>query len=207
MSYTVPKLTYSVYDLNSSKFLTIIRDILELEFNNQRTIHGNTFLPTQVRTDEYLLNPIADKEINPAFCSIIKAKMTSTEHRFANQQNDLNSYIIGILADGLTNLRRIGDAIYEILNDMDVKNYLFLYKNSEGDQIISDSGQYFVSSLSTEYEISKTVNDKNIVYGNLVLNAQIAEVPIFNEHPDIEEISSDIQVGGNETSVKQLTTY
>ena len=162
MSY-ISKLTYPIYDLNSSLFVTVLQEILQTEFQNQISTHGKTFLPTEVKTDEYLLSPIADKEINPAFCSIIKAKMSNTDQRFSVQQNDANSYIIGILADGLTNLRKIGDAIYTILNDMDVKNYLFLYENTEGDKIISDSGQYFVNSLSTDYEVSKTKNKKNIV--------------------------------------------
>jgi len=204
MSYTV-QLTYPVYDLNSSEFITLIQNVLQTEFQNQITVHGNTFLPISVKTDEYLLNPIADKEINPAFCSIIKAKMSSTDNRFSKQQNDSNSYIIGILADGLTNLRKIADAIYVILNDMDVKNYLFLYENSDGCKIISDSGQYFVNSLSTDFEVSKTMNDKNIVYGNIVLNAEIAEVPKFNDYTQIEEVTTDLKIGENDINVKQTT--
>jgi hypothetical protein len=206
MAYTV-KLTYPVYDLNSSEFIEIIRTILETEFANQISVHGKTFLPTSVKTDEYLLNPVASKEINPAFCSIIKAKMSNTDNRFSDQQNDSNNYIIGILADGLTNLRKIADAIYEILNDMDVKNYIFLHKNSEGDEIISDSGQYFVSSLSTEYEISKTMNDKNIVYGSLVLNAEIAEVPKLNTHPEIVGITTEHKLGENKINITETTNY
>lgn len=207
MSYTTSRLTYPVYDLNSSEFVDTIKSILEVEFNNQIDNHANSFLPATVKTDEYLLNPIADKEINPSFVSIIKAKMASTDNRFANQQNDLNQYVIGILADGLTNLRKIGDAIYEILNDMDVKHYLFLLENSNGDKIISDSGKYFIRSLSTEYEISKTVNDKNIIYGSLVLNAEIAEVPELNEHTDIHGIETTHKLGENETEVKQTINY
>lgn len=206
MSY-VSKITYPVYNLNSSDFLTIIQEILQVEFLNQRTIHLKTFLPTIVKTDEYLLSPIADKEINPAFCSIIKAKMSSTDQRFSDQQNDDNSYVIGILADGLSNLRKIADAIYEILNDMDIKNYLFTLKNINGDNIISDSGKYLINSLSTDFEVSKTMNDKNIVYGNLVLNAEISEVPIFNTHEEINQVVSEFKLGENEISLTQETTY
>ncbi len=202
-----PLLTYPVYDLNSSEFVELIRNILEVEFNNQITEHSKTFLPTVVKKDEYLLSPVADKEIDPAFCSVIKAKMEGTEHRFANQQNDSNSYVIGVLADGLENLRKITDAIYEILNDMDVKNYLFLYENANGDNIISNSGEYYVKNLSTEYEVSKTMNDKNIIYGYLILNAEISETPKFNEYAAIDEIATDLNVGPNEKSVKQTTKY
>ena len=206
MAYTA-QLTYPVYDLNSSLFLEVLKDVLQSELINQRLTTSLQFLPKTVKTDEYLLSPISDKEIDPAFCSIIKAKISNTDNRFANQQNDLNSYIIGILADGLTNLRKIADAIYEILNDMDVKNYLFLYKNTNGDNLISDSGQYFIQSLNTEFEVSKTMNDKNIVYGSLVLNAEIAEVPKFNTYTDIDQISTDLKIGENEINVKQVTNY
>ena len=198
-------ITYPVYDLNSSEFVELIKDILEAEFSEQRSTHSKTFLPTEVKTDEYLLSPIADKEINPAFCSVIKAKMNSTDYRFSSQQNDLNNYVIGILANGLENLRKISDAIYEILNDMDVKDYIFHYKNALGDNVISDSGEFYVSSLSTEFEVSKTMNDKNIVYGSLVLNAQIAEVPKENAHPELTEIQTDNKLGKNEISIKQTT--
>lgn len=206
MAYTA-RLTYSVYDLNSSLFLEVVRELLQAEFINQRLTPALQFLPKIVKTDEYLLNPISDKDIDPAFCSIIKAKMSNTDNRFANQQNDLNSYVIGILADGLTNLRKIADAIYEILNDMDVKNYLFLYKNLNGENLISDSGRYFVESLSTEFEVSKTMNDKNIVYGNLVLNAEISEVTKFNTYADIDQITIDLKLGEDEKNIKQTTTY
>lgn len=198
-------LTYPIYDLNSSEFIELIRTILEIEFNNQITEHSKTFLPTVVKKDEYLLSPVSDKEINPAFCSVIKAKMNNTEYRFSNQQNELNSYVIGILANGLENLRKIADAIYEILNDMDVKNYLFHYKNALGDNLISDSGEFYISSLSTEYEVSKTMNDKNIIYGSLVLNAQIAEVPKENTHSQLEGVTIDHKVGENEINIKQTT--
>lgn len=206
MSY-VSKITYPVYNLNSSDFLTIIQEILQVEFLNQRTIHLKTFLPTIVKTDEYLLSPIADKEINPAFCSIIKAKMSSTDQRFSGQQNDDNSYVIGILADGLSNLRKIADAIYEILNDMDIKNYLFTLKNINGDNLISDSGKFYISSLLNDFEVSKTMNDKNIVYGNLVLNAEISEVPKFNTHEEINQVTTEFKLGENEISLTQETIY
>jgi len=171
---------------------------------NQRTEHGKTFLPQLVKTDEYLLNPIADKQIDPAFCSIIKAKSDGTEQRFASQQNDLNHYIIGVLANGLENLRKITDAIYIILNGMDVKNYLFLYKNLNGDNLISDSGKYFVKSLSTEYEVSKGLNDKDIIYGSLILQAEIAEVSKFNTYPVVNRIDVTGKYGVNEEEDKEI---
>lgn len=202
MAYT-SILTYPIYDLNSSDFIQLIADILKTEFLNQRTVHGKTFLPIDVKKDEYLLSPISDKEINPAFCSVIKAKMDSTEQRFSNQQNELNTYIIGILADGLSNLRKIADAIYIILNDMSIKNYIFLYKNALGHNLISDSGQYKVSSLSTEYEVTKTMNDKNIVYGFLALNAEISEVPKLNTYTEIEGVTIEYKLGDNEINLTQ----
>jgi len=206
MAYTT-QVTYPVYDLNSSFFIELLKEVLEVEFNNQITTHANTFLPTTVKTDEYLLNPIADKEIDPAFVSIIKAKFVNTEGRYFEQNNDNNSYIIGILADGLLNLRKIADAIYEILNDMDVKNYFYLYENSRNCKIISDSGKFFISNLSTEFEVSKTMNDKNIVYGSLVLNAEIAETSILNTYEEINQITTDFEMGADNKNIKQTTTY
>lgn len=202
-----PLLTYPVYDLNSSEFVEIIRKILEVEFNNQITVHSKTFLPSVVKKDEYLLAPVADKEIDPAFCSVIKAKMAGTEHRFANQQNDENMYVIGVLADGLENLRKITDAAYEILNDMAVKSYLFLLKNANDDNLISNSGEFYVKNLSNEYEVTKTMNDKNIIYGYLILNAEISETPKFNEYIAIEGIDTDLKVGADEKSVKQTINF
>lgn len=202
-----PLLTYPVYDLNSSEFIELLASILEAEFNEQITTFGKDFLPTSVKKDEYLLSPISDKEIDPAFCSIIKAKMLSTDNRFSNQQNDSNNYIIGILADGLENLRKIADAIYEILNDMDVKDYLFKYKNALGDQVISNSGEYYIKNLSTEYEVSKTMNNKNIVYGYLILNTEISEVPKLNTHEEINEITTDLELGENKKVIVQTTKY
>jgi hypothetical protein len=201
------KITYGVYDSNSSLFLELIRTIIETEFTKQRNTLSKTFLPKTVKGDEYLLSPIADKEIDPAFCSIIKAKMEGTNQRFADHQDDLNHYIIGIMADGLVNLRKITDAVYIILNDMDVKNYIFNYQNSEGENLISDSGKYFVKNLSTEFEVSKTMNDKEIVYGYLVLQAEICEVTKFNTHPEIEYISTTNKLGANEIELKQTTHF
>ena len=160
-----PIITYQIYDLNSTIFLCLIREILQAEFQRQIAL-GNDFLPIDVKTDEYLLSPIADKEINPAFCSVIKAKSTNAENQFHGQENINNSYIIGILANGLENLRKISDAIYIILNDMDIKNYIFNSKNCEGVKLISDDGTYRVVNMSTEFEVEKTINDKNIVNQN-----------------------------------------
>lgn len=205
MAYTA-KLTYPVYDSNSSLFLEELKAVLQAEFTSQRSApFSKTFLPKVVKTDEYLLSPIADQEIDPAFCSIIKAKMKGTENRFSNQQNELNYYIVGVLADGLTNLRKILDAISIILNDMDVKIYLFQYKNALGENLMSDSGQYMVESLSTEYEVSKTMNNKNIVYGSLILQAEIAEIPKLNTYTEIEEIELNLDLGANEININQTT--
>ena len=206
MSYTA-LITYAVYDLNSSLFMDLIQEVLIAEFTKQRATFSKTFLPKTVQLNSYLLNPIANKEIDPAFCSIIKAKMANTDRRFADQQNDSNSYIIGILADGLDNLRKIADAIYEILNDMDVKNYLFLYKNANEDNLISNSGEFYISALSTDFEVSKTMNDKNIVYGYLVLNAEIAEVPKFNTFTEINQITTDLKLGENEINLEQTDKF
>jgi hypothetical protein len=206
MAYTA-KITYGVYDLNSTYFMGLIKTILEAEFTKQRlTPLSKTFLPKAVKTDEYLLSPIADKEIDPAFCSIIKAKMEGTDQRFSSQQNEMNTYIIGILADGLTNLRKIADAIYIILNDMDVKDYIFKYQNSSGENLISDSLKYQVKSLSTDFEVSKTMNDKEIVYGSIILQAEISETPKFNTHDLIGSVDLGLQVGENEIQINQLTS-
>jgi len=200
------KVTYGVYDLNSSLFLALIKEVLEAEFTKQRLAPlSKTFLPKTVKTDEYLLSPVSDKEIDPAFCSIIKAKMKGTEQRFYVQQNDLNMFIVGVLADGLTNLRKILDAIYIILNDMDVKSYLFQYKNALGENLISDSGKYLVESFSTDYEISKTNNDQNIVYGSLILQAEISEVSKSNTYPEIDSVDLNLGLGENEININQIT--
>jgi hypothetical protein len=195
------KITYEVDDLNSSIFLEMIREILQVEFLNQRTEHSKTFLPQLVKKDEYLLSPVVDKEIDPAFCSVIKASMQNTDSRYFNQNNDTNQYIIGILANGLENLRKIADAVFMILNDLDIKNYLFTFKDANGTQLISDSAEYYIQNLSTEYEVTKTMNNREIVYGSLVLNAQIAEVPLQNEYPDLEGIDSKITI--HDQDVKQ----
>jgi hypothetical protein len=200
-------LTYSIYDTNSSEFLELIRSILEAEFVKQRNSYSKTFLPKVVKSDEYLLNPVSDKEIDPAFCSIIKAKMDGTDQRFGSQNNNSNLFVIGVLADGLSNLRKILDSIYIILNDLDVKNYIFLVKNTSGDNYISDSGQYMVKNLSTDFEVSKTMNDKEIVYGSLILQAEISETPKLNTHAAIDEIEVVHQFGENEIEVTQLKNY
>ena len=198
-------LTYPVYDSNSSEFLELIRSILKAEFDKQISTYSKDFLPTEVKTDEYLLAPIADKEINPAFCSIIKAKMDGTDRRFSDQQNDNNSYIIGVLADGLLNLRKILDSIYIILNDMSIKAYIFKYKNANQETLISNSGEFYVKGLSTEFEVSKTMNDKQIIYGYLVLNAEIAEVPKLNTYTAIEGVDVNLKVGADQKDI-EITT-
>jgi len=205
MAYTA-KLTYSIYDSNSSLFLELLKTILETEFTAQRIApHLKTFLPKAVQTDEYLLSPIADKEIDPAFCSIIKAQMKGTENRFAGQQNELNYFIIGVLANGLANLRKILDAISIILNDNDVKIYLFQYKNALGENLISNSSQYMIKELSSEFEVSKTINDKNIVYGSLILQAEISEVVKLNTYTPINSVDLNLELGNNEVNINQIT--
>jgi len=201
MAYS-SKVTYPIYDLNSTEFMEVVRELLQVEMLNQRTTHGKTFLPQVVKKDEYLLNPIADKEMNPAFCAIIKAKTEGTDQNISNQQNDLTYYIISIMANGLENLRKIADSIYIILNDMDVKSYLYLYKNASGDNLIYDSEKYKVNSMSAEIEEKKTMNDKNIIYGNVILQAQIVEVPKENTHPAVEGVNVNLQAGPNKKEIK-----
>lgn len=199
-------ITYPVYNLNSSEFAIMIKDILQAEFTEQRATHNKTFLPTIVKTDEYLVNKIMDSDINPAFCSVIKDSSSSTDNRFGVQNNDNNKFVIQILAKGLENLRKISDAIYEILNDLDVQNYIFSYKNALGQQIISDSGKYFISSMNSDFDVKKTINDKDIINGHLVLNAEIAEIPKENTHSELIEMNVDHKLGENETNIKQIST-
>lgn len=197
------RITYPVYDLNSSEFVTLIKNVLQAEFTEQIASHGKSFLPTVVKADEYLVDKIMDSEINPAFCSIIKAKSAGTDQRFGNQDNNENLFVIQILAKGLSNLRNISDAIYEILNDMDVKDYIFKYRNALNQQIISDSGKYFVSSTVFEFDVKKTINDKDIINGHLVLNAEIAEIPKENQHGALDGANVDHKLGENEINITQ----
>ena len=196
-------ITYEIQDLNSSAFMDLIKEILEAEFQEQTATHSKTFLPVSVQKDSYLLDPINDNEINPAYCSIIKAKADNAQNNFHEQESVKNSYIIGVLANGLENLRKILDAIYVILNDMDVKNYVFHYKDASGNLIVSNSDEYRVSSLSTEYQVSKTINDQNIIYGSLVLEAEIAEIATFNTYNEIEGANITHKLGDNETEILQ----
>lgn len=196
-------ITYSIQDLNSSTFMDLIKEILEAEFQEQILTYAKTFLPVVVQKDSFLLDPINDTEINPAYCSIIKAKADNAQNNFHEQENIKNSYIIGVLANGLENLRKILDAIYTILTDMDVKNYIFLYKNAGGNSIISNSDAYRVSSLSTEYQVSKTINDQNIIYGSLVLEAEIAEIATLNTFTAIEGVDTTHKLGDNAKEILQ----
>lgn len=202
MAYT-SQLTYGVYNQNATLFLEVVREVLEVEFLNQKNNFGKSFLPGKVQTDEYLLNPIPDKDFDPSWCSVIKAKWESGENQFIEQQNNMCYYIIGIMARGMEDLRKIGDSIYVILNDMNVKQYFFLYENGAGERLISNSGEYLVKSLSTEYEIKKTNNDKDVIYGNLVLQAEILELAAFNETTPLTEIHTTHKLGENLTEVKQ----
>jgi hypothetical protein len=183
--------------------MDLVKEVLEAEFQEQILTYSKTFLPVLVNKDKYLLNPINDTEINPAYCSIIKAKAVNTDFQFHGQESNKNSYVIGVLADGLENLRKILDAIYVILTDMDVKNYIFLYKNSNNDLIVSDSGSYKVASLSTEYQVSKTINDKDIIYGSLVLEVDINEKAKFNTYAAFEGADITHKLGANEIELQQ----
>jgi phenylpyruvate tautomerase PptA (4-oxalocrotonate tautomerase family) len=200
MSYS-SVITYEIYDLKSSLFLDLIKEILEAEFTKQIEDYENDFLPSEVKTDEYLLNPVSDLDIDPSFCSIIKAKSVNGENQFHNQTNEKNTFIIGILAEGLENLRKISDAIYIILNDMDVKNYIF------GQGLLADSGSYKITELSSEFQVSKTINDREIIYGYLTLEAEIMEVPKLNTYEAIDEVSLTQKVGANEIEITQTSTY
>ena len=202
MAYS-PLITHATYDLNSSLFLELVREVLQVEFLNQRNNFAQTFLPKVVKKDEYLLNPVADTDIDPAFCSVIKAKSQPGDNQFHGQSSELNTYVIGILADGLENLRKIADAAYIILNDMDVKNYFFNYKNTDGDQVVTNSGKYKITALSTEFEVMKTMNDKNIIYGFLILEAEIGEKAKFNLRPTLKEI--DITISSKEQGINFVT--
>ena len=61
-------ITYPVYDLNSSLFIELIRDILQKEFLNQINTQGKSFRPTYSR-NAGMNTPnapqIADMHINP----------------------------------------------------------------------------------------------------------------------------------------------
>lgn len=199
-----PLLTYGVYDLNSSLFLEVLRNVLEVELSNQVANKGKTFLPLSVKKDEYLLNPVSDLDINPAFCSILKAKQVKAESNFHQQSNEKNTYIIGILAEGLENLRKIADAIFIILNDMDVKNYLFTYKDAQGNNLIADSGTYRVISLSNEFEVSQTINDRNIIYGSLSLEVDIAEIAKLNTYNKLTEVDTTLQLSNERIHDQEL---
>lgn len=204
MSYSA-QITYPIYDLNSTLFVELVREVLEVEFLNQRTNHSKTFLPQKVETDNYLLNPISDQDIDPAFCAIIKANAENITQYF-NQENLSNTYLIQVVAKGLENLRKITDAIYIILNDMFVKQYFFQYKN--GDKLlISDSSKYLVKTITTDLETSKTITDQNIIMGNVMLMAEIGEEPEFNTTAPLTEIETKFKLGLDEKEVIQNTTF
>lgn len=206
MAYT-SQITYPIYDLNSTEFMEVVRELLQIEMLNQRTAHGKAYLPQLVKGDDYLVNPISDTDINPAFCSITKAKMESTDHNFPTQQNNMNYYIISLLAKGIDNLRKIADAIYIILNDLDIKMYLSLATSTNGDKLLYTKSSLEIKSLSTEIEERKTVNEKDVVYGNLVLQAQITEVVQKNTYPEIEGINEVHEIGSDEKEITQITNY
>lgn len=205
MAYTA-QITYPIYDLNATLFQEVVREVLQAELVKQRTTFSKTFLPQLVKTDEYLTNQISEADLNPAFCSVVKAKTDGTDQQFTGQQNNLNYYIISVYAFGLDNLRKITDALYIILNDEVIKQYFFLYQNTNGDNVISDSGKYKVNNLSTEIEVKETTNNKDVIYGSLILQAEIAEVTQLNTFADFDSIEVTHQLGENETELIQITS-
>jgi hypothetical protein len=200
-------ITYPVYDLNSTEFLEVVRELLQVEMLNQRTAHGKIFLPLVVKPDEYLLDKVADKEIAPSYCAISKAKMESSDPNFPSQQNNMNFYIISILAFGLGNLRKIADSIYVILNDLDVKTYLSQVESARGDRLVYNKNSLHISSLSTEIEEKKTLNSKNVIYGNLIFQAQITEKTQLNTSTPIHSVVVTNKIGEDEKEIIQTKTY
>lgn len=201
------QITYEVYDLNSTEFLRLVQEVLHVEMLNQRATHNKTFLPQIVRGDDYLVDKIADKDINPSFCAISKAKMEGSESNFASQQNNLNYYIISIMANGLENLRKVADSIYVILNDLDVKTYLSMVEDSNGCKIVFNKSTLKISSLSTEFEVKKTENNRDVIYGNLILEAQIVEKTRLNTSTPINSVDLTNKFGEDKKEIKTLTEF
>lgn len=205
MAYT-SKITYPVYDLNSTLFVELVREVLQVEFLEQRNNHSKDYLPLVVKNDEYLVNPISDEEINPAYCAVTRAK-SEIEGQLFKQENLVNSFIIQVVANGLENLRKVTDAIFIILNDMDVKHYFFQYKNDDNQNIIFDSSLYKIDSISTDITTKKVINNKDVVMGNLVLQAGIAEVVKYNKTTQTEGASTSHKIGESQIEIKQETNY
>jgi hypothetical protein len=55
-----------------------------------------------------------------------------------------------------------------------------------------DSGSYKVTELSNEFQVSKTINDREIIYGYLTLEAEIMETPKLNTFEAVDEINAEI---------------
>lgn len=199
------QLTYPVYDLNSTEFMEVVREVLQVEMLNQKNNHGKSFLPEKVNPDRYLLNGIADTEMNPSYCAIAKAKMNGTEDNFSIQQNNNNIYIISILAYGLSDLRKIADSIYVILNDSDVRIYLNEVESVRGDKLVFRKSAMRISSLSTEIEEKKTKDNKDAIYGNLIFEAQIVERTQLNTSTPIDSVYVDTRFGEDEKKIEQVT--
>ncbi len=157
------KITYPILELNSSFFLETLRSVLEVELLKQRSSFGKTFLPILVKKDEYLLNPIADSDMNPSFCAIVKAKTLDDKSGAKEQQNTNTTYMVVVAAYGLDNLRKIQDVIFQILNDLNVKHY---FQQLQREVI---SGEIFPYNL-LEYQvldgISIVYNGNTIVKGD-----------------------------------------
>jgi hypothetical protein len=145
------KITYPISELNSSFFLEELRKVLEIELLNQRNNFTKTFLPESVKKDDFLLNPITDSDLNPAFCAIVKAKSIDNKEGFNEIQVIDNTFLVKIAAYGLDNLRKIQDVIFQILNDLDVKHYFYQLKREilSGD-IIQDV-EYLVQGANLEF--------------------------------------------------------
>lgn len=204
----VQQLTYPIYDLNSTLFAEEIRNVLEVEFNSQITNHGKDFLPTVVKADGYLVNPInADSDLNPAFVAITRSNSDNDSGFQFKQTNLDNTYIIQIVAIGLDNLRKIADAIFIILNDMNVKHYFNKLKNSYGEEIIYNPDTYKIESITTDLQASKTNGNKDVVMGNLRLTASIAETVKFNETTPINSVVLTNEIGEDKIAITQTNTY
>lgn len=162
------KITYPISELNSSFFLEELRNVLEVELLNQRTIFGKTFLPQVVKKDDFLLNPITDSDLNPSFCAVVKAKSEDSEKGFNELQVLKTIYLVKIAAYGLNNLRQIQDVIFSILNDLDVKHYFFQLKREVLSGNILQDVEYFVDGGTS------------IVYNGNTIDAGVSFVGVEN---------------------------
>lgn len=179
------KITYPILELNSSFFLETLRNVLQIELLKQRSSFGKTFLPQIVKKDDYLLNPIADSDLNPSFCAIVKAKTVDDKSGAKQQQNTNTTYMVVVGAYGLLNLRKIQDVIFQILNDLDVKHY---FQKLQREVI---SGEIFTYNL-LEYQV---LDGESIVYnGNTIVAGDKFEA--------VDGVTTYTKTTGNETVVE-----